>query len=659
MRATNSTQDFFNSFFANTLHEIRTPIQTIIGTLELMSETPLNKEQTEYLRQIQFSADVLLALANDVLDFSKVRSNQFKLESINFNVRSLVEQVTDLVCIEAFNKGLEVITDISSEIPMFITGDPTRIQQILLNLLKNAVKFTQKGSVRCRVSLLKGQLFFEIIDTGIGLTSETEKRLFTDFFQADASIARKFGGTGLGLSISKSLVTAMNGKIGAKSNPTGGSCFWFLLPMYIPQDAPQKPEQLNPSQDTRILVVDDYEIACKSLVNKIHQCGIANTAMAYSGKEALATLENALKNKTPFSAAFIDMMMPGMDGWYLASEIRTKKLCKNTKLYLVVPEGQMGGEAKMKLLNWFNGYLYKPVKQEKLYQTLKSILKVKKKEAPLLPPVKIEPNQTEAVTQGLNVLVAEDHPVNRKLIVTFLEKYGVKTIEATDGNEAVAMIQLHPETDMVFMDIQMPNKNGIDATDEIRAAGYAGIVIACTANNDFATVGEYESHGINDTLIKPFKSARIKEILLKWQDFCIMPAEPVPEELPQEIASAEDKSIPDWNTDDFEDTIGGNLELGVKLIKDFNDQTAKLIAEAEASIKKTDYTKLRRGGHTLRGSAATLSIMRLADSAEKMDIAAKSLNIEKAAQYVKAIKKNFTTFQKLSQKWIDALCQAQ
>ena len=189
------SQVFINNILANTLHEVRTPIQTIIGTLELMSETKLNDEQTEYIRQIQFSAEVLLTLANNVLDFSKINSREFKLENITFNVHAMVEQVTDLICIEAFNKGLDVITDIALDVPEIIIGDPTRIQQILLNLLKNAVKFTKSGHVYCRASVEKNRknLLFEVIDTGIGLSEENSDKLFTSFFKGDASISRKYG----------------------------------------------------------------------------------------------------------------------------------------------------------------------------------------------------------------------------------------------------------------------------------------------------------------------------------------------------------------------------------------------------------------------------------------------------------------------------------
>ncbi|QTQ16989.1 response regulator [Treponema parvum] len=528
-------QEFGGGILANTLHEIRTPIQTIIGTLELLSETSLNEEQTEYIHQIQFGADILLSMADDVLDLSKIRSGTFKLENISYNIRSLVEHVTDLVCIEAFNKGLEVITDIDEDVPVTVIGDPTRVQQILLNLLKNAVKFTGEGHVLCRLSVLKQNLMFEVFDTGMGITKEARKKLFTSFFQADASIARKYGGTGLGLSICKTLVAAMNGTIGVSKNKPKGTRFWFSIPLKLPHARKAKHRAAIKDRRTKILIVDNNKTACKSILNKIVQCGFSaeNIFTVNSGKSALSALKKAVKEKKPFSIALIDMIMPKMDGWYLASEIRTRNLCLNTKLYMLSPEGQMGGEAKMKLLNWFNGYLYKPVKQAKLYQILQAAAGFHRSaEAQKESGVNLVEKQEaqEQVAHGLSVLVVEDHPVNRKLISTFLQKLGVEVLEASDGSEAVEMIKQNPETDMVFMDILMANKNGIEATDEIRAMDYRGIVIACTANNDFASVDEYEKHGINDTLIKPFKSSDIKKMLLKWQDFRILPAEPIPED---------------------------------------------------------------------------------------------------------------------------------
>ncbi|MCR4627613.1 MAG: response regulator [Treponema sp.] len=555
----NHNQQFFlNNILANTLHEIRTPIQTIIGALELLSDTSVNNEQTEYIRQIQFSADVLLSLANNVLDFSKIQTNQFKLESISYNLHNLVEQVTDLICIEAFNKGLDVITDIEQEVPQFVIGDPTRVQQILLNLLKNAVKFTSKGYIRCRLSLAEPEnpvesekkLYFEVIDTGIGISEENEKKVFNSFYQGDASISRKYGGTGLGLTICKSLAELMHGKIGIKTNPAGGSIFWFTIPLKVPESPENGKTSVLHDTGEAVLVIENNECTAKSLVYKIQKCGLKNITCVNSSKEALELLENDEAHGKMYSIVFINMLMGEIDGWHLASEIKQKGLCKNSKLYLCVPEGQMGAEAKMKLLNWFEGYLYKPVKQQKLFETLKIALsKTAESEEIHNGSRSVEntslsdaekagtakENQSaaaseQAVVHGLSILVAEDHPVNRKLIVAFLNKLGAKVTEAVDGNEAVKIYKTNSDIDMIFMDIQMPVKDGIQATDEIRSLGYRGIIIACTANNDFSTVDEYEKHGFNDTLIKPFKSSKIREILLKWQDFCIMPAELIPED---------------------------------------------------------------------------------------------------------------------------------
>src|SRR5574344_584143 len=390
--------DASSRFLASTLHEIRTPIQTIIGTIELLGDTHLDKEQTEYVRQIEFSANVLLQLANDILDFTKIRSQEFKLECIPYDVGTLTEQVIDLISIEAFNHGIEIITDIDYSIPQEVMGDPTRVQQIILNLVKNAVKFTSKGQVLVRLSRKDNNMLFEIIDSGIGIAEDKQKMIFTDFYQVDASTTRKYGGTGLGLSICKNLVSVMKGDIGVKSNPEGGSIFWFTLPLEpavtISDD---EAEALVPPQNTRILIVDDNKLAVRSLVNKLNGLGIKNIDTASTGVHALSMLIKAAKSGKPFTIAFIDMIMPVMDGWRLAAEINTNTIINNLRLYLVVPEGQMGGEAKMKMLDWFNGYLYKPVKHAQLVDILHEAC---------TQPFDLEPLEGEPATAAQDVMAA-------------------------------------------------------------------------------------------------------------------------------------------------------------------------------------------------------------------------------------------------------------
>ncbi len=516
-------------YLASTLHEIRTPIQTIIGNIELLQETKMNGEQQEYLRQIQFSAEVLLELANNILDFTKIRSNEFKLETVPFNLRELTEQVADLFSIEAFNRGLEIICDIDLNIPPLVSGDPVRIQQIILNLIKNAVKFTNEGYIRISVKKQNRMFHFEVADTGIGISDKTKKHLFTDYYQGDISTYRKFGGTGLGLSICRDLVSVMKGSIDVKQNKNGGSIFYFEIPL---QEFPSPKENFNfpEGKSQKILIVDDCVPAAKSLETLLNKIGFSNTKIQQDPKAAEKLLADAQKNNSPFTMVFIDMIMPKMDGWRFASEIKNNPDITNKPiLFLLVPEGQMKQEAKMKMLDWFAGYLYKPLKLNSLLTLLHRNFKSSQAGLEELEAVEglqkqTKSPETQEIAKGKKILIAEDHPVNRKLLETFIKKFGGEVFLAEDGEEACFMIQKHPETDLIFMDIQMPVKNGVDATIQLRNSGYKGIIIACTANNDQDDFNDYRKIGINDIIVKPFKSAAIKQILENWIAVMELPA---------------------------------------------------------------------------------------------------------------------------------------
>lgn len=529
MEHSNDSVTSQSRFLASTLHEIRTPIQTIIGNIELLQETKMNGEQQEYLRQIQFSAEVLLELANNILDFTKIRSNEFKLETVPFNLRELTEQVADLFSIEAFNRGLEIICDIDLNIPPLVSGDPVRIQQIILNLIKNAVKFTNEGYIRISVKKQNRMFHFEVADTGIGISDETKNHLFTDYYQGDISTYRKFGGTGLGLSICRNLVSVMKGSIDVKQNKNGGSIFYFEIPL---QEFPSPKENYNfpEGKSQKILIVDDCVPAAKSLETLLNKIGFSNTKIQQDPKAAEKLLADAQKNNSPFTMVFIDMIMPKMDGWRFASEIKNNPDITNKPiLFLLVPEGQMKQEAKMKMLDWFAGYLYKPLKLNSLLTLLHRNFKSSQAGLEELEAVEglqkqTKSPETQEIAKGKKILIAEDHPVNRKLLETFIKKFGGEVFLAEDGEEACFMIQKHPETDLIFMDIQMPVKNGVDATIQLRNSGYKGIIIACTANNDQDDFNDYRKIGINDIIVKPFKSAAIKQILENWIAVMELPA---------------------------------------------------------------------------------------------------------------------------------------
>ncbi|MBP5157563.1 MAG: response regulator [Treponema sp.] len=639
-------------FLASTLHEVRTPIQTIISTTELLDDTALDKEQTEYVRQIEFSANVLLQLANDVLDFTKIRSKEFKLESIPFDITELTEHVVDLISIDAFSKGLEVITDIDYSMQRNIMGDPTRVQQILLNLVKNAVKFTAKGYIYVKLSIQNNNLFFQVVDSGIGVSTKNQKLIFKDFFQEDASITRKYGGTGLGLTISKNLVEVMGGKIGIRSNPSGGSNFWFSLPLVKADFDLEKTVPDFIPKDARILIADPNRMAASSFVKKLRSLGIMNIDTAENGQEVLNKLTNSSEAKHPFDMAFINMLMPRIDGWSIASTIRKSTAITPLRLYLTVAEGQMGKDAKMKMLDLFDGYIYKPIKRERLLAifnrteyTAGEIERNERKKAA---------RATEAViAKGLSILVAEDHPVNRKLLHTFLEKYGANVFLAENGQQAVERIASNPQIDIIFMDIFMPVKSGIDATKEIRSGGYKGIIIACTANDDPDDIKEYTTMGINDILIKPYKRDSVKQMLEKWNTVLLIP------EAKDIVSLAEMNNVASeiWDIADFMNTAGGDPELALSIMQEYEDQSQKLLEKLKKELAEPEknFSQLRFDSHTLKGSSAAVSAYKLRDTAKDMERAAMAKDLKTFDDRRTAFALDFIKLKSLIKNWKSSL----
>ena len=657
-------------FFANAVHELRTPIQTIIGTLELLEDTSLNPEQTEHVRQVKFSADILLALVNDLLDFSKIQSGQFKLERIPVNPRTILEETVDLISIEAHNRGLELVTDFTEDVPLAVFSDPTRIQQILLNLVKNAVKFTSSGYIKVSLSNKENNLYFEVIDSGIGVPEEKKQLIFKEFCQADASTTRKFGGTGLGLSICKNLASLLKGDIGIKDNPEGGSIFWFSIPIDPCSNPPEslvEIPKLSLEPTTKILIVDDSELALKSLLKKLNALGLSNIETANSGELALNMLKKASEEKSPYDVALIDMVMPVMDGWRLAAEINANREINDVKLYMLVPEGQMGSEAKMKMLDWFNGYIYKPIKNRLLIEILNSAstqnIDLETVEPVEVLPVVEEKKQTPPDTYDLTVLVAEDHPINQKLLKTFLTSFGCTVFTANNGREAVNQIAEHPEVELVFMDVQMPELNGVEATIEIRKTGYQGIIIACTANSDEADFQMYMSNGMNGVLIKPFKKQSVKEMLDKWITVIKTTFEDELEELEEvdeleeleelEVVDIEDFVYNIWDSKDFLDTVSNDLTLANQLIEQFITQTRTYLITAKEALYMKNIQSLIVIGHTLKGSSATISAKALAEAARNLEDSGKNMDLTEAAKNINEFSALFTKFEFIAKEQLE------
>ena len=653
----NNIRDIPNELFlANAVHEIRTPVQTIIGTLDLLSDTQMNTEQTEYVRQIRFGAEVLLALVNDILDFSKIKSHKMLLENVPYDIKDLVENVVHLISIEAFNKKLEIVTDIDYSLPEMIMGDPTRVQQILINLLKNAVKFTNQGYIHTELKKDGDFLLIKITDSGIGVSKDKENNLFESFDQGDPSISRKYGGTGLGLPICKGLVSKMNGSIGFTPNPYGGSCFWVKIPLSAADDSKKNQYVLPVPATTKILIVDDSILAAKSLENKLKTIGLQNIQISQNGEDAYLKLQYAEQIDNPYDIVFIDKIMPVVEGWHLASNIKNNPKIKKTKLYMLVPEGQVGRDAKMKLLDWFAGYLYKPVRLEKLDQLLietngsdssiklfEEINSIKENSE------NTTKKQTELpqIAEGMKILVTDDHPVNRKILVEFLKKFGAAVYEAENGEAAIKMIRKHSEIQVVFMDIQMPVLSGIETTKILRKENFSGLIIACTANNDPENFKEYQRIGMNDILVKPFKRKNIENMLDKWSTVINLPSA-------SQIASVDSDMMLNnelWNSADFEDTIGNDVDLGKQILLDYIDQTKGFIVTAYDLLDNKDFEELHRVSHTLKGSSAAISANKLVHISTLMSQATKSKNADEFRKNLEDFEEYFDLFILATTKW--------
>lgn len=375
-RAAEKSEASKSIFLANMSHEIRTPIHTVTGLAELLSDTTLDGEQTEYVSQIDFAAKVLLTLINDILDFSKIEAGKLTFENIEYDLYETIINSVDLSALEAHKKGVDVAISIDRDMPFRIIGDQVRLRQVIVNLMSNAVKFTRLGEIILDVKTIikdngETNLKISVTDSGIGISKEKQKRLFQAFSQADASTTREFGGTGLGLSISSSLVQMMGGVMAVESEDAEGSSFFFEIPVvcgerFIPEF------KTAPTKELTVLVVDDNKKVNK-IFSDILRNWDYNVVEVYNGKDALNELIIKASMGSPYDLCFIDQILPGMDGWQLASEIHSNSLVKPTKTLLMSLKGKGIEEAKMKLLGWFQGYLTKPVSEKDLFTTLEEL----------------------------------------------------------------------------------------------------------------------------------------------------------------------------------------------------------------------------------------------------------------------------------------------
>lgn len=518
-----------SNFLARISHEIRTPLNGVIGTLELTASTELTQQQQRYIRIAKSSANALLSLINDILDFSKIEAGKLELEQVEFNLHELIDEVIEMFGHRAEAKSLELACCVLPDVPNLVIGDPERLRQIFINLVNNALKFTEQGNVSLRAAVVATRsndvvVRFEVEDTGIGISPDHRHKLFAPFSQVDASTTRKYGGTGLGLAICRQLVELMRGQIGVDSTEGRGSTFWMTIPLtpVTSQGNPKRevPERLK---SVRVLAVDDNEVNLEILQEQLSSWGfqIATTSQS---THALHLLRAAASSGKPYQLAILDQVMPDTDGMELAREIRLDQNLTDTRLLMLTSvDGDLNSDQLSTL--GLAGWITKPIRQSRLFDTIISTLG----SSAVSTPAPVSQNKVDVSIAGRRILVAEDNEINQLVTSEILQAAGCQCHLVDNGRKAVDAIRVE-QFDLILMDCQMPELDGFEATREIRWLEQQGEIdtggipiVALTAN---AIKGDRQrclDAGMNGYVTKPIEPEQLLSTIAE----CLNGTEPV------------------------------------------------------------------------------------------------------------------------------------
>ncbi len=628
-----------SEFLANMSHEIRTPMNGVLGYLGLLADRAFadEREMTEFVRGARTSAESLLTLINDILDFSKIEAGKLTFENIKFDLRSVVEQTAELLAPRAEQKGIELACLVEYGVPLFLKGDPTRLRQILVNLAGNAVKFTEKGEVVIRASLIEegdreAKIHFSVKDTGIGIPLEKHHLLFQSFTQVDGSSTRRFGGTGLGLAISKQLAEMMRGKIGFESSPGVGSNFWFEVTLAKDNTGQLPLVSSADIENLSVLVVDDNTVNRDILCRMVQSFG-CRPFPAANGKEAWQILRQQLSLGDPVRLAILDFQMPGGTGEELGRQIKSDPLLKDVILMLVTSVGARGDAIRVKAAG-FAAYLNKPVRQSQLFDAIMAVMaRVASGEQPLEEQPLITRHYLEEAKRGGTILLAEDNPVNQAVAEAILSRAGYTVVIATNGREAVETLK-SKDFDVVLMDVQMPEMDGFEATGEIRKLLGTKAKVPIIAMTAHAMAGDREKcleAGMDDYVSKPINSAGLREVIERWRK----------KNLPVKMVSSE-KVIGAGTPVDLNrllDAAAGDKHFCQELIELFFADSEKRFLSLEKSLADGLTDGVKAEAHSLRGASANLGAGGLSKIFAEIEDKAAEGRLEQCVQAVSQVKK--------------------